>query len=162
MPVEERVAVFDNDGTLWCEKPMPIQLDFILRRLAEMAEADPTLRDRQPWKAAYERDYGWLGEVMAEHYAGDDTNVRTLAGGILAAYDGISVEEFEAQSDAFLRTRAASDARPRLPRVRLRADGRAARATWRPTASRTTSPRAAAATSCGRSARTSTASRASA
>ena len=37
VPVEERVAVFDNDGTLWCEKPMPIQLDFILRRLVEMA-----------------------------------------------------------------------------------------------------------------------------
>ena len=32
--------MFDNDGTLWCEKPMPIQLDFILRRLVEMAEAD--------------------------------------------------------------------------------------------------------------------------
>ncbi len=41
---------------------------------------------------------------MAEHYAGDDTNVRTLAGGILAAYEGISVEDFEVQSDAFLRS----------------------------------------------------------
>jgi hypothetical protein len=50
VPVEERVAVFDNDGTLWCEKPMPIQLDFILRRLVEMAEAKPELRERQPWK----------------------------------------------------------------------------------------------------------------
>jgi hypothetical protein len=40
LPAEQRVAVFDNDGTLWCEQPMPIQLDFILRRLAEMAEAD--------------------------------------------------------------------------------------------------------------------------
>jgi phosphoglycolate phosphatase-like HAD superfamily hydrolase len=104
VPVAERQAVFDNDGTLWCEKPMPIQLDFILRRLVEMAEAAPELRARQPWKAAYERDYGWLAAVMAEHYAGDDTNVRTLAGGILAAYDGISVEDFEAQSDAFLRS----------------------------------------------------------
>ena len=56
VPPEERVAVFDNDGTLWCEKPMPIQLDFVLRRLAEMAELDPSLRDRQPWKAAHERD----------------------------------------------------------------------------------------------------------
>ena len=37
---EPRVAVFDNDGTLWCEKPMPIQLDFIVRRWAAMAEAD--------------------------------------------------------------------------------------------------------------------------
>ena len=52
VPAEERVAVFDNDGTLWCEKPMPIQLDFILRRLVEMAEAKPELRERQPWKAA--------------------------------------------------------------------------------------------------------------
>jgi phosphoglycolate phosphatase-like HAD superfamily hydrolase len=104
VPVAERVAVFDNDGTLWCEKPMPIQADFILRRLSEMAQADPGLRGRQPWKAAYERDYGWLGKVLAEHYAGNDANVRTLLGGVLAAYDGISVEDFEAKSDAFLRT----------------------------------------------------------
>jgi phosphoserine phosphatase len=104
VPVEERVAVFDNDGTLWCEKPMPIQLDFILRRLVEMAEAQPELRERQPWRAAYERDYGWFGRLMAEHYAGDDTNVRTLAVGILAAYEGISVDDFEAQADAFLRS----------------------------------------------------------
>ena len=125
-PVEERVAVFDNDGTLWCEKPMPIQLDFILRRLVEMAEADPELRDRQPWKAAYERDYGWLGTVLAEHYAGDDTNVRTLLGGVLAAHGGISVEEFEAKSDAFLRRRSIRRSAAATSR-RLRADGRAAR-----------------------------------
>ena len=104
VPADERVAVFDNDGTLWCEKPMPIQLDFILRRLVEMAEAKPELRDRQPWKAAYERDYAWLGALMAEHYAGDDSNVKVLAAGILAAYEGISVEDFESQSDRFLRS----------------------------------------------------------
>jgi phosphoserine phosphatase len=69
-----------------------------------MAEGQSELRERQPWKAAFERDYGWFGTLMAEHYAGDDTNVRTLAGGILAAYEGISVEDFEAQSDAFLRS----------------------------------------------------------
>jgi phosphoglycolate phosphatase-like HAD superfamily hydrolase len=95
--------VFDNDGTLWCEKPMPIQLDFILRRLVEMAEAEAELRGRQPWKAAYERDYGWFSAVLTQHYAGDDTNVRTLAAGVLAAFEGISVEDFEAQADAFLR-----------------------------------------------------------
>jgi phosphoserine phosphatase len=104
VPAEERIAVFDNDGTLWCEKPMPIQADFILRRLYEMAEADPDLRDRQPWKAAHERDYAWLGKVLDEHYAGDDTNVRTLLGGVLAAYQGISVDDFEAKADAFLRS----------------------------------------------------------
>ena len=104
VPVEERIAVFDNDGTLWCEKPMPIQADFILRRLFEMAQADPDLREHQPWKAAYERDYGWLGKVLAEHYAGDETNVRTLLAGVLAAFEGITVQDFEAKSDAFLRT----------------------------------------------------------
>jgi phosphoserine phosphatase len=103
VPVEERVAVFDNDGTLWCEKPMPIQLDFILRRLAEMAGNDPALRARQPWQAAYENDHGWLASVLDEHYAGDDRNVRVLAAGILAAYDGITIDDFEAQAERFLR-----------------------------------------------------------
>jgi phosphoserine phosphatase len=103
VPVEQRVAVFDNDGTLWCEKPMPIQLDFILRRFVEMADADFELRSRQPWKAAAERDYGWFAALIAEHYAGDDRNVKTLTAGILAAFAGVSVEDFEAQSDAFLR-----------------------------------------------------------
>jgi phosphoserine phosphatase len=101
---EERIAVFDNDGTLWCEKPMPIQLDFILRRLFVMAEADPELRERQPWKAAHERDDAWLGAVVAQHYAGDDTNVKVLLAGVLAAYAGMSVEDFEAKSAEFLRS----------------------------------------------------------
>ena len=102
--VDERVAVFDNDGTLWCEKPLPIQADFILRRLVEMAQADPQLRDRQPWKAAYDRDYAWLGAVITQHYAGDDRNLPALAAGILAAFAGISIEDFESRSADFLRT----------------------------------------------------------
>jgi hypothetical protein len=104
VPVEERIAVFDADGTLWCEQPVPVEADFLLRRLAEMATADPKLRDRQPWKAAYEHDNGWLGTVITEHYAGEDTKAQTLLGGVSAAYAGISVEDFEAKSDAFLRS----------------------------------------------------------
>src|SRR3954471_16227855 len=72
VPVQERVAVFDNDGTLWCEKPVPVQLDFILRRFVEMAQADPGLSERQPFKAAVERDHDWFETLMTEHYAGDD------------------------------------------------------------------------------------------
>jgi hypothetical protein len=104
LPVEDRVAVFDNDGTLWCEKPMPIQLDFFLRRLVVMAENDPSLRDRHPWKAARERDYGWLARVLEDHYAGDDTNLPVLAGGLLAAYANITVEQFDGEAAAFLRS----------------------------------------------------------
>ena len=36
MPASDRVAAFDNDGTLWCEKPMSPQADFLLRRWKEM------------------------------------------------------------------------------------------------------------------------------
>jgi phosphoglycolate phosphatase-like HAD superfamily hydrolase len=103
VPPAERVAVFDNDGTLWCEKPMPIQLDFILRRLAAMADQDPALRTREPWRAAYDRDYGWLGQVITKHYHGDDRDLPVLAAGILQAFANIAVEDFEAQADAFLR-----------------------------------------------------------
>jgi phosphoserine phosphatase len=99
---EERVAVFDNDGTLWCEKPMPIELGFILQRLAAMAEQDPSLRDRQPWKAAHTRDYGWLGEVITKHYHGDDSDVKVLLGGILQAFAGMDVEDYQAAAHAFL------------------------------------------------------------
>src|SRR3954465_14560940 len=104
VPVERRVAVFDNDGTLWGEKPMPIQLDFILRRLVEMVGADPALGDQQPWKAACDQDAAWLNSVIADHYAGDDRRVKTLLAGVLAAYEGMDVEEFERRAGAFLRT----------------------------------------------------------
>ncbi len=46
---EARIAVFDNDGTLWCEKPMYIQLDFLVRRFAEKASGDPSLAGQQPY-----------------------------------------------------------------------------------------------------------------
>jgi hypothetical protein len=103
LPVAERIAVFDNDGTLWCEKPMPIELGFILGRFVAMADKDPSLRDRQPWKAASERDFAWLGEVITKHYHGDDSDVQVLMGGILRAFAGLSVEEYAAAADAFLR-----------------------------------------------------------
>jgi phosphoserine phosphatase len=104
VPLEERIAVFDNDGTLWCEKPMPIQLDFIMRRMADMVAAQPELSERQPWKAVAERDLGWFGALMPQHYGGDDTNVRILLAGILAAFADVTVDDFERRSDEFLRT----------------------------------------------------------
>ena len=104
VPPEERIAVFDNDGTLWCEKPMPVELGFILERLARMAASDESLHDTQPWKAAHERDYAWLARVTEEHYAGDDSNVQTVGAGIVAAFANITVDEFESAADVFLRS----------------------------------------------------------
>ena len=68
VPLAERIAVFDNDGTLRCEKPMYIQLDFLLRQLASQAESDAALRSKQPWQAAWEKDFDWLGGVITRHY----------------------------------------------------------------------------------------------
>ena len=103
LPPEERVASFDNDGTLWCEKPLPVELAFIMERLAEMAEHDATLRSRQPWQAAYEKDLAWLGDTMTRHYEGDDTGVKLLMGGVLAAFAGWTVEDYVAGADAYVR-----------------------------------------------------------
>jgi phosphoserine phosphatase len=102
VPPEERVAVFDNDGTLWCEKPMPVELGFILERLASMAEADESLRGKQPWRAAYEKDHAWLGGVIDKHYAGDDSDVKVLMGGLLRAFAGQTVDEYASGAAAFL------------------------------------------------------------
>src|SRR6476660_7308372 len=126
VPPAERVAVFDNDGTLWCEKPMPIELGFILRRMAEMAEADPPLRTRQPWQAAYEKDYGWLGGVIAKHYQGDDSDVKVLIGGLVQSFADMPVETYAELAGAFPPAGAAPDARSRPPRLRLRAHDRVA------------------------------------
>jgi phosphoserine phosphatase len=62
------------------------------------------VRTRQPWQAAYTRDYGWLRQVLTKHYQGDDRELPMLAAGVLQAFAGITVEDFEAQADAFLRT----------------------------------------------------------
>lgn len=99
---EERIAVFDNDGTLWCEKPMYIQLDYLLRKLAAQAEGDPVLRTQQPWQAAWEKDFGWLGDVVTKHYQGDDRDLHVLLKGILTLSEGQLVEEVEAAARDFI------------------------------------------------------------
>ncbi|HZA09662.1 MAG TPA: hypothetical protein VE759_06425, partial [Mycobacterium sp.] len=56
-----------------CEKPTYIQLDFLIRRFAEQANADASLRDRQPYKAAVDGDLQWFGDAVTKHYEGDDS-----------------------------------------------------------------------------------------
>ena len=57
VPLPERIAVFDNDGTLWAEKPMYVQLVFALDRVKALAPAHPQWKDKQPFKAALEGDF---------------------------------------------------------------------------------------------------------
>lgn len=53
---EQRIAVFDNDGTLWSEFPVPMEGLFAFGNLKKMAEADPSLKETQPFKAYLEHD----------------------------------------------------------------------------------------------------------
>ncbi|MDV3124241.1 haloacid dehalogenase-like hydrolase [Mycobacterium sp. 21AC1] len=110
---EDRVAVFDNDGTLWCEKPAYIQLDFLVRRLAEQAAGDPELAATQPYAAAAAGNLKWFGDAVTKHYNGDDSAMKVLAGGILSAYQGLTVDEHASHVKAFF-----ADARhPTLDRL---------------------------------------------
>ena len=98
---EARIAVFDNDGTLWVEKPAYVQLDFLVRRLAEQAAADASLREKQPYAAAASGDLAWFADAVTQHYNGDDARLTVLAGAIFAAYEGLTVEEHADEVRAF-------------------------------------------------------------
>ena len=76
VPAAERIAVFDNDGTLWSEKPLYFQLHFAIDRVKQLASERPGWRRKQPFKAVLEDDHAALaaaGErglielVMASH-----------------------------------------------------------------------------------------------
>jgi phosphoserine phosphatase len=82
VPVPQRIATFDNDGTLWCEHPMFVQLAFALDRVKAMAPLHPEWKDKQPFKAVLEGDMKTLaesgerglGELMMVTHAGMTNN----------------------------------------------------------------------------------------
>ena len=90
-----------------------------------MAEADATLRDRQPWKAAHEKDYAWLGGVITRHYHGCyDTDVKVLMGGIIQAFAGKTVHDTEGLQARSCR-RPSFRPWPPAPREHVSTNGRA-------------------------------------
>jgi phosphoglycolate phosphatase-like HAD superfamily hydrolase len=96
VPPPERNAAFDNDGTLWCEKPLYAQADFVLRRWKDMALADPALAGQQPWKAVMENDQEWLAGLL--------DHLPEVIEGVTRAYDGITVGAFDAEVRHFFDT----------------------------------------------------------
>ncbi|HEX6041527.1 HAD family hydrolase [Longimicrobium sp.] len=85
VPREERVAVFDNDGTLWCEMPVPVQAFFVDGRLRALAPDHPEWRDREPFRSALARDR----EALARQ---GDQAVAELA---MATHAGMTTDEFD-------------------------------------------------------------------
>ncbi|MBZ1350295.1 haloacid dehalogenase-like hydrolase [Alcaligenaceae bacterium LF4-65] len=84
IPPEERIAVFDNDGTLWSEQPSYVQLTFAIDRVKVLAPQHPDWLNKQPFKAVLEGDRKALSE------AGDKGLIEIIA----ATHAGMSPEEF--------------------------------------------------------------------
>ncbi len=90
----DRVAVFDNDGTLWAEQPMFFQFEFVLQRIRQLAPEHPEWRSQQPFQAALEEDSEALLEQGFRAF-------RPLA---VAAQTGMTLEQYHDMASAFLRT----------------------------------------------------------
>ncbi len=101
IPVEERIAVFDNDGTLWTERPLPAQVGFIVEQWSAMATADPALTAREPYRSAVRGDFSWLASALRKHLAGDDTDLHILIGAITRITEGMGVADYAASVAEF-------------------------------------------------------------
>ena len=104
VPPADRIVTFDNDGTLWCERPLYIQADFVFRRFMEMVREDPRRADEQPYKAVVEGDRAWLMDVYG--------HVPELIKGVTEAFGGITTGAFDAAARDFF----ASAVHPTLDR----------------------------------------------
>jgi len=86
VPPAERIAVFDNDGTLWTEHPMYAQLAFALDRIKALAPRHPGWKTKQPFKAVLDND------LKALAVAGEKGLVEL----VMASHAGMTTAEFEA------------------------------------------------------------------
>jgi len=100
VPAADRIASFDNDGTLWVEQPLPPQFDFVFRRWAEEVKVDPSLAEQQPYKALLEKDMKFLEGIATQQ----PEVVASLLGAFGRTWAGTTPEEFDAQVREWLAT----------------------------------------------------------
>ena len=85
VPVPERIATFDNDGTLWCEKPLPVQLYFVLDRVKALAPQHPEWQTTEPFASILK------GDLNAALAGGE----RALVELVMVTHTGNTTVEFE-------------------------------------------------------------------
>ena len=85
VPPDERIAVFDNDGTLWCEQPMYVQMAFALDRVKVLSSEHPEWKDKEPFKSVL------AGDLKGALAGGEQALVEIVA----ATHTGMSTAEFE-------------------------------------------------------------------
>jgi len=84
VPVPERIAVFDNDGTLWCEQPMPVQLYFAIDRAKTLSPQHPEWATKEPFASVLK------GDVKSALAGGD----HALLDLMMATHAGMTTDEF--------------------------------------------------------------------
>jgi len=94
----ERIAAFDNDGTLWCEHPIPVQFQGALEVLTMLAKKNPNLRVRPLYEAAAEKDLAWFAPYL------NNERLPELVEMMLKAAAGETQSEFETRITAWLET----------------------------------------------------------
>jgi len=92
VPIPERIAVFDNDGTLWVEQPIYTQLVFALDRVKALAPQHPEWETTQPFQAVIEDD---LKTVL-------ESGEHGLAAILMASHTGMTTDEFESIVESWL------------------------------------------------------------
>jgi phosphoserine phosphatase len=94
VPLGERIATFDNDGTLWTEQPIYVELAFSLQEVEKMAPQHPEWQTTQPFAAVLHHD------MKALAASGDEGMIKLF----LATHTGMTEEQFEATASAWLAT----------------------------------------------------------
>jgi phosphoserine phosphatase len=110
IPAEQRVAVFDNDGTLWCEKPQYAQIEFLVGELRAAVEVKPELAERPEYGAVLSEDRGAIGRL------GPVNVVLALA----ELHAGMTPEAFEGRVRDFFATARHPDRGVPLSQMRYR------------------------------------------
>lgn len=98
VPPAERIATFDNDGTLWCEHPIPVQFHGTLDGLTLLVEKKPQLMEQPLYKAAVEKDLAWFLPYM------NNERLPELLAMLLEAAAGETQAEYDARITAWLET----------------------------------------------------------
>ena len=94
VPPAERIAVFDNDGTLWCEQPYQVQVFFLIARVKALVAKDPSLKERQPYKALIAQDHATLRAL----------GKKAMLELAFATHSGMSEDEFDSIAHDFFAT----------------------------------------------------------
>lgn len=107
VPPEERIATFDQDGTLWVEHPMYTQVVSCLERVGTLAAAKPELKEREPFKTVLSGNREAIAKL----------SMKEIEEILVATLTGISVEQFSAEAKAWLAS--ARDPRWKRPYTEL-------------------------------------------